>query len=109
MSVSLCAGGEFLTLCPTFREPKIPDPVKLVRRLTALEIALGNLKQDCQVISTKRNDIVQSVMDAQLKTVTQVQEVRISFYRSRYRVLLGSHPPVFNSHNCIVSIKRCSK
>ncbi|KAL3938951.1 MAG: hypothetical protein SGBAC_006233 [Bacillariaceae sp.] len=54
---------------------EIPDPIKLVRRLTALELALGSLKSDCEFISKKRTDIVKSVMETQLENVTQVQEM----------------------------------
>jgi len=39
-----------------------PSPIKIIRRLTALEIVLGQLKQDCETISSKRNSIVQSVI-----------------------------------------------
>lgn len=58
-----------------FSRQEVPDPIKLVRRLTALEIALGNLKNDCEFISRKRTEIVKSVMETQLENVTQVQEV----------------------------------
>ncbi|CAJ1960925.1 unnamed protein product [Cylindrotheca closterium] len=54
---------------------EIPDPIKLVRRLTALELALENLKNDCEFIATKRTEIVKSVMETQVKNVTQVQEM----------------------------------
>jgi hypothetical protein len=54
---------------------EIPDPVKLVRRLTALEIALGSLKNDCEMISTKRTEIVKSVMERQLSNGSQLEQV----------------------------------
>ena len=57
------------------RGQEIPDPIKLVRRLTALELALGNLKNDCEFISTKRTEIVKSVMETQLENIFQAQEV----------------------------------
>lgn len=53
----------------------IPDPIKLVRRLTALEIALGSLKRDCEIISAKRNGMVKSVLENQQQNALRVQQV----------------------------------
>ena len=55
---------------------EIPDPIKLVRRLTALENALGRLQVDCEAIATKRMGIVNSIIKAQNSNVVQIQEVR---------------------------------
>ncbi len=52
-----------------------PCPVKLVRRLTVLEVALGQLKQDCEMISAKRKSIVESVIADQNANVDHLREV----------------------------------
>lgn len=57
------------------RDYDAPCPVKLVRRLTVLEIALGQLKQDCEMISAKRKSIVESVIADQNANVDHLQEV----------------------------------
>jgi hypothetical protein len=64
---------------PTSRGPGIPDPIKLVRRLTALEIALGHLKEDCEIIARKRKEVVRSVVETQYRNASHVQEVRTIF------------------------------
>jgi hypothetical protein len=51
-----------------------------VRRLTALEIAIGHLKNDCEVISKKRLDVIQKVVATQHQSVSQVKEVRFTYY-----------------------------
>ena len=53
-----------------------PCPVKLVRRLTVLEIALGQLKQDCEKIAAKRKTVLKSVIADQNANVDRLQEVR---------------------------------
>ena len=58
------------------RDFDIPCPIKIVRRLTVLEIALGQLKQDCETISAKRKSIVQSVFEDQDEIVGQTKKVR---------------------------------
>jgi hypothetical protein len=58
-----------------FSGEAIPDPIKMVRRLTALEIALGSLKRDCEIISTKRNGMVKSVLENQQRNASRVQQV----------------------------------
>lgn len=62
--ISVQSGGE-----------EIPDPIKLVRRLTALENALGRLQVDCEAIATKRMGIVNSIIKAQNSNVVQIQEM----------------------------------
>ena len=54
----------------------VPNPIKMVRRLTALEIAIGQLGQDCEMISEKRKNIVQSVIDDQNQNVAKTMQVR---------------------------------
>lgn len=57
------------------REQELPDPIRLVRRITALEIALGNLKKDCEIVSERRSEVVQNVLSMQSDTVARVKEV----------------------------------
>jgi hypothetical protein len=53
----------------------LPNPIKMIRRLTALEIAIGQLGQDCEMISEKRKNIVQSVIDDQNEIVAKTMQV----------------------------------
>eukprot|EP00531_Pseudo-nitzschia_arenysensis_P016552 CAMPEP_0116148254 /NCGR_PEP_ID=MMETSP0329-20121206/18251_1 /TAXON_ID=697910 /ORGANISM="Pseudo-nitzschia arenysensis, Strain B593" /LENGTH=150 /DNA_ID=CAMNT_0003644359 /DNA_START=115 /DNA_END=568 /DNA_ORIENTATION=+ len=52
-----------------------PCPIKLVRRLTSLEIALSQLKKDCEMISSKRRSIVQSVIADQNENFEHVTKM----------------------------------
>jgi len=47
----------------------------MIRRLTALEIAIGKLRQDCETISRKRNQLVQSVIADQNNNVTYTKKM----------------------------------
>jgi len=51
--------------------PHVPSPIKMIRRLTALEIAIGQLGQDCEMISEKRRNIVQSVIADQIQNIAK--------------------------------------
>ena len=53
----------------------VPSPIKMIRRLTALEIAIGQLRQDCETISRKRNHLVQSVIADQNNNITYTKKV----------------------------------
>mmetsp|Transcript_17354 Transcript_17354/g.49305 ORF Transcript_17354/g.49305 Transcript_17354/m.49305 type:complete len:144 (+) Transcript_17354:76-507(+) len=53
----------------------IPDPIKLIKRITALEIALSTLKQQCTTISNQRSEIVLKVLSSQCDTVSQVNKM----------------------------------
>mmetsp|Transcript_27563 Transcript_27563/g.60669 ORF Transcript_27563/g.60669 Transcript_27563/m.60669 type:complete len:157 (-) Transcript_27563:730-1200(-) len=53
----------------------VPSPIKMIRRLTALEIAIGKLRQDCETISRKRNQLVQSVIADQNNNVTYTKKM----------------------------------
>mmetsp|Transcript_16373 Transcript_16373/g.37896 ORF Transcript_16373/g.37896 Transcript_16373/m.37896 type:complete len:168 (-) Transcript_16373:276-779(-) len=53
----------------------IPNPIKLVRRLTALEMALGQLKQDCEAIFSKRIGVVQFVVADQNEILEHTEKV----------------------------------
>jgi hypothetical protein len=54
----------------------LPNPVKIVRRMKALELAMAMLRKDCEIIFQKRSDIVQSVVVKQNKNVQNVEKVR---------------------------------
>mmetsp|Transcript_27296 Transcript_27296/g.51190 ORF Transcript_27296/g.51190 Transcript_27296/m.51190 type:complete len:130 (-) Transcript_27296:28-417(-) len=53
----------------------VPNPIKMVRRLTALEVAMQQLRKDCEKISKKRNTVVQSVIARQAQNVAHVEEL----------------------------------
>ena len=55
--------------------PHNPSPIKMIRRLTALEIAIGQLRQDCETISGKRKNIVQSVISDQNQNLANTKKV----------------------------------
>lgn len=76
--LSVFSAYVFLTaiLLGCFRYLELPDPIKLIKRISALEIALGNLKEDCETIATKRLQVVQKIVASQCQTVSHVKEVR---------------------------------
>mmetsp|Transcript_23521 Transcript_23521/g.26384 ORF Transcript_23521/g.26384 Transcript_23521/m.26384 type:complete len:153 (-) Transcript_23521:325-783(-) len=55
--------------------PHVPSPIKMIRRLTALEIAIGKLGQDCEMISEKRRNIVQSVIADQNQNIAKTIQI----------------------------------
>ena len=55
--------------------PSLVNPIKLIRRLTALEMSLNTLKKDCEMIQNKRTSIVQSTLQLQHENVKNVQKV----------------------------------
>ena len=67
----------FLLIYTTYYEKRemIPNPVKMIRRLTTLEMALQQLKKDCYQISQKRNNIVESVLKKQNQNVVNVNKL----------------------------------
>ena len=46
-----------------FREPALPDPIKLLRRIHALENAVRNLQQDCHTMMERRQTAVLRATD----------------------------------------------
>eukprot|EP00339_Tiarina_fusa_P028374 CAMPEP_0117006912 /NCGR_PEP_ID=MMETSP0472-20121206/6975_1 /TAXON_ID=693140 ORGANISM="Tiarina fusus, Strain LIS" /NCGR_SAMPLE_ID=MMETSP0472 /ASSEMBLY_ACC=CAM_ASM_000603 /LENGTH=130 /DNA_ID=CAMNT_0004708521 /DNA_START=37 /DNA_END=426 /DNA_ORIENTATION=+ len=60
----------------------IPDPIKLVRRLTALEMSLGHLKHDCAGITSHRNSIVGLVLGKQNRNLSQVEKMAEALERT---------------------------
>jgi hypothetical protein len=59
----------------TYRGTDIPDPIKLVRRLTALEMSLGHLKHDCDDITIHRKNLMGLVLEKQNRNLSQVEKV----------------------------------
>ena len=55
--------------------PHLPSPIKMIRRLTALEIAIRQLKQDCETISERRKNIVHSVLVEQSQNIVNTKKV----------------------------------
>ncbi|KAG7356028.1 spindle and kinetochore-associated protein 2 [Nitzschia inconspicua] len=53
----------------------VPNPVKIIRRLTALELAMGQLRKDCETISKKRTNIVKSVLSKQHNNVENIEQL----------------------------------
>lgn len=53
----------------------VPNPVKIIRRLTALELAMGQLRKDCATISQKRHGVVKSVVAQQSTNVENIEQV----------------------------------
>lgn len=52
-----------------------PNPIRIIRRLTALEIVLGQLKQDCETISSKRDNAVRSVIANQNENMGHMNKI----------------------------------
>ena len=60
---------------PSSTSSAVVNPIKLIRRLTALEMSLNTLKKDCEMIQNKRTSIVQSTLQLQQENVTNVRKV----------------------------------
>ena len=54
----------------------LPDPTRLISRLTALETSIGFLKNECQTIETKRIQVVQSVLVKQNQNMVQMEQLK---------------------------------
>jgi hypothetical protein len=72
LNTHVFGAGSFRSRTP---QPAL-DPIKLIRRMTALEIALSSLQDECAMVASKRNEVVQNVMQHQCQTVRIVKEVR---------------------------------
>ena len=53
----------------------LPDPTRLISRLTALETSISFLKSECQSIEAKRNQVVQSVLMKQKQNMERLTEL----------------------------------
>ena len=67
----------------------IPDPINIIRRLAALEMSLGQLKQDCEAIFSKRRSVVQFVIEDQNKILEHTEKVCIISDRTIFLRSLG--------------------
>ena len=57
----------------------IPDPIKLLRRISALEITIKQLTKDCESMSKRKNKILPRIMNEQIQNISLITEVRIKF------------------------------
>ena len=55
--------------------PTLPDPTRLISRLTALETSISFLKNECQSIEMKRMQVVQSVLVKQNQNMERLAEL----------------------------------
>lgn len=70
-----------LNSLPSFRkrDEPIPDPIKLLRRLAALESSMEKLKVECADFVEQRTELVLSVTSLQIENVSRLQQVRRLF------------------------------
>jgi hypothetical protein len=61
--------------CSIVRHDPIPDPVKLLRRMAALESRIDQLKRDAVNVAHGRKDLALSITDIQLKNAHLLQKV----------------------------------
>jgi hypothetical protein len=59
----------------SFSEEPIPDPIKLLRRLAALESRIGQLRRDCVEIADGRKEIALAVINVQVDNVRILRQV----------------------------------
>lgn len=55
-----------------------PDPVKLIRRICALERSIVDLTADCEQIAQHRSDIAPEVIATQQENIAMIREVSLS-------------------------------
>ena len=55
--------------------PECPDPVKLIRRICALERTVTDLAGECEQIDRRRNAIAPDVIVTQQENIAFIQEV----------------------------------
>lgn len=60
---------------PSFSEEPIPDPIKLLRRLAALELRIDQLRRDCIDVADGRQEIALAVMGVQVDNVRILRHV----------------------------------
>jgi len=65
----------FVYTSPTFSDHPIPDPVKLLRRLVALELRIDQLRRDCADVANGRKEIALAVTDTELKNAHILRKV----------------------------------
>ena len=84
----------------TVRSTKQVNPIKLIRRLTALEMSLNTLQTDCEMIQNKRNSIVQTTLQLQHDNVQNVQKVRFV----KFVQILGACLPLLRMSRLFVAL-----
>ena len=84
----------------TARSTKQVNPIKLIRRLTALEMSLNTLQTDCEMIQNKRNSIVQTTLQLQHDNVQNVQKVRFV----KFVQILGACLPLLRMSRLFVAL-----
>lgn len=55
--------------------PPIIDPIKLIRRIGAVERAIAELTHECEKIAVKRSDIAPAIVELQQQNVLLVRQV----------------------------------
>ena len=75
------------------RERGVPDPVKLIRRISAMEVAIRGLQSHCAEIAERRTKIAPAVIEAQQENALLVLEVSESFPE----ILAGLEPASGNA------------
>ena len=53
----------------------IPDPVRLLERMSTLEASLDQLEEDCREVCTKRQTLAKETADALLRNAQLIQEL----------------------------------
>lgn len=59
-----------------FRDEAIPDPIKLIRRISALEAALQKMEADCSLVAEMKEMIILDVTSLQAKNAKRLEKVR---------------------------------
>jgi hypothetical protein len=65
-----------------YREEEIPDPIKLLRRIAALESAVVALRKESTEVRQKRNQISVEVTDLLCQNAQTIDQVRPSVLQS---------------------------
>lgn len=75
------------------RESPIPDPVKLLRRLAALESRIDQLGRDCIDVANGRTEIALAVTDIELKNAHILRKVSQVYFTDCFEMMLlhGCH------------------
>jgi hypothetical protein len=72
---SLLSSGSASASISISSKPPLPDPTRLISRLTALENALSVLENQCRSIATKRGDVVRNVVLKQNQNVARIEDL----------------------------------
>lgn len=78
-STTECDFNSLTTLIRTlfrYRNEQLPDPVRLVRRIHALELAAQQLQNECADLSSRRKQVVQNAVQATEENQKLLSQVR---------------------------------